>query len=630
MNRKRIKSITSKILWVALFASVMTCEKDNMLETQVNVASETELQHIEPEITTQQLSFNDFPHKTQVKSYLHQINQNTPSTVLEHVSNSNTDDDFNPLTGLNIIQNQAEYTTYEGGHTYTFATNRNNDNGLIENIVLESQSDGSYNEYLMQYQLSDLEYQSLEEHHAIGFNLLDRTTLIPLVNGSFNALVTNSVNCEKEAYTYSSTMIIGFCTCPEHQASHQDGTCICEFAPRANVDYLGLKTKCSGGGGTTTVIGDNPGDDTDPGDFSSGGNGNIGDPNNSGNTGNPDDDDSDTDEAVDEIGGATKPFEILDVDTILADCLGYNTPSYYQAQSLSQDNKNAVANYINTNGCSDENLTFIEEVLDVLDDEGEVDFEENIIYDNSLNDYPCQKLIIQDAQGSCSPLTIVIMNLFESNDSINLIFKTSSTITDNGTTDVFSSYDQDTGTCNVTIKFRESYLETATDLAIARTSIHEMVHAIFVYMYEQGLLESEDGTPLEGYEDLLNAYINYQSGLPSNFGSAHHELMAEFVQDIATSLSFYAQSNNHTNSFSFYEKLSWGGLTGTDAYNILYPQSIDTNNDGILDSANFDRYDINRTILAEQNNETLTLNINGETYEYSPKGNTPNEDEPCN
>ena len=314
MNKKLIKSITSKILWVALITLIIACEKDNMSETQVNVALENELQQIEPEITTQQLRFNDFPHKMQVKSYLHQIKENTTSTVLEHVSNSNTDDDFNPLTGLNIIQNQAEYTTYEGGHTYTFATYRNNDNGLIENIVLESQTDGSYNEYLMQYQLSDIEYQSLQEHNAYGFNLLDRTTLIPLENGSFNALVTNSVNCEKEAYTYSSTMIIGFCPCPEHQVSHQDGTCICEFAPRATVDYIGLKTKCSSGGGTTTVIGENPGTGTTPGDIPSGGNGNTGDSNNSGNIGNPDDgNDSGTEGAVSEIGGVTKPVKELTI-----------------------------------------------------------------------------------------------------------------------------------------------------------------------------------------------------------------------------------------------------------------------------------------------------------------------------
>ena len=355
MNKKLIKSITSKILWVALITLIIACEKDNMSETQVNVALENELQQIEPEITTQQLRFNDFPHKMQVKSYLHQIKENTTSTVLEHVSNSNTDDDFNPLTGLNIIQNQAEYTTYEGGHTYTFATYRNNDNGLIENIVLESQTDGSYNEYLMQYQLTDIEFQSLQEHSAYGFNLLDRTTLIPLENGSFNALVTNSVNCEKEAYTYSSTIIIGFCPCPEHQASHQDGTCICEFAPRATVEYIGFRTKCSGGGGTTTVIGDNPSDGTDPGDFSSGGTTDVNNPNSGINNENGNTDNSGTDDAVDEIGGATKPFEVLDANSIIEDCID----STLGLEHLSTAQKADIANFINTNGCSVETTNHV-------------------------------------------------------------------------------------------------------------------------------------------------------------------------------------------------------------------------------------------------------------------------------
>ncbi|WP_458626407.1 hypothetical protein [Winogradskyella sp. PC D3.3] len=482
MNRKLIKSITSKILWVALFASVIACEKDNLVETQDNGISEIELQQIEPEIKTQQLNIDDFPHKMQVKSYLQQINQNTASIILGYVSNSNTDDDFNPLTGLNILQNQAEYTTYQSGHTYTFATYRANDNGLIENIVLESQPDGSYNEYLMQYQLSDTEYQNLQEHNPYGFNLLDRTTLIPLENGSFNALVTNSVNCEKEAYTYSSTMIIGFCTCPEHQASHQDGTCICEFAPRATVDYIGLKTKCSGGGGTTTVIGDNPGDGTDPGDFSSGGTTDINDPNSGTNNENGNTDNSGTDDAVNEIGGVTKPFEVLDVDTILADCLGHNTPSYYQAQSLSLDNKNAVANYINTNGCTDENSIYIEEVLEVLDDEGEVDIEERIFKDESFTDSEAECVhdkLLEDTQNNFYKQMI---NSFSNNDEV-LTFKIGTTAvgewgitTGHEANNNINPIGLTTSLDFYTIKI-SNQIESASNIAQMVTLCHELIHA---------------------------------------------------------------------------------------------------------------------------------------------------------
>src|SRR5690606_9410080 len=179
------------------------------------------------------------------------------------------------------------------------------------------------------------------------------------------------------------------------------------------------------------------------------------------------------------------------------------------AQYLKQDTNNDPFDNSGTN-CSDpQALVFAFEAIEAILEGGEVDFEENIIYDNSLNDFPCHKITIQEATGSCSLLTQLVIDAFEANDYVNLIFEASNTINSNANTTSNTVYDPTTNSCNITIKFRESYLQEATDLSIARTAIHESLHAILVYMYEEGLLESEDGLPMEGFEDFVEAYTNY-------------------------------------------------------------------------------------------------------------------------
>jgi len=277
---------------------------------------------------------------------------------------------------------------------------------------------------------------------------------------------------------------------------------------------------------------------------------------------------------------------------------------------------------------------FATAAIEAVCDDGEVDFDDNIIYDNSLNNLPCQKLVIEEATGTCSPLTQLILDIFEANDDTNLIFKSSSTLSNvNANTSSTSSYNATTHTCDITITFRESYLQTATDLAIARTAIHESLHATLVYMFEENLLQSANGAPMGGFEDFVEAYINHLSGLPVNLNKAHHELMADFIEDIASSLSVYGASNEHSNSFNFYKKLSWSGdILKTPTYQSLYPEYLNpldaTTNPSNVNPAHLD---IVNTNAAEENDATYDYaHPNGTTYTHSPKGTAPNVTEPCN
>ena len=295
--------------------------------------------------------------------------------------------------------------------------------------------------------------------------------------------------------------------------------------------------------------------------------------------------------------------------------------------------------YITSEGFSEESKVFAKEAVKALMnngevDDGEVDFDDNIIYDNSLNNFHCQKLVIEEATGTCSPLTQLILDIFEANDGTNLIFKSSSTLSNvNANTSSTSNYNATTHTCDITITFRESYLQTATDLAIARTAIHESLHATLVYMFEEDLLQSANGTPMDGFEDFIEAYVNHLSGLPVNLNKVHHELMSDFIEDIASSLSVYGASNGHSNSFDFYKKLSWSGdILKTPTYQSLYPEYLNPlDATANLSNVNPAHLDIVNTNAAEENDATYNYaHPNGTTYTHSPKGKAPNTTEPCN
>lgn len=258
---------------------------------------------------------------------------------------------------------------------------------------------------------------------------------------------------------------------------------------------------------------------------------------------------------------------------------------------------------------------------------------ENIVVNQEfLNDHPCVAKVVQEAYGICSPLTSAVLAAFEANDGSNLTFSYSSNISANAETTPLFKYIASTRTCDAFITFRESYITGATDLSIARTTIHESLHATLVYMLEEGLLQNSSGTTLSGFEDLVETYINYLAGLPENLNRAHHELMSEFVGDIATSLSSFGRSKGYDLPSSHYESMAWGGLQGTSYFNVLYPKYINPsdsmNNPG---NVNPEWLKIINTIAAEKDNFTITYqHPNGTTYTFNPQGQLPNSTIPCN
>ncbi|WP_417857865.1 hypothetical protein [Xanthomarina gelatinilytica] len=512
--------------------------------------------------------------------------------------------------GFYIDTDVATYMENANGsyHSYTFPVIRDNPTVALENILFSLQADGTYKVSLVSYNLTENEKEAL-----LNGQFVDLTNKIFKEN--INGEDLSNVVFNKEIQTTFTTSNI--CACePNHPAGIDPNTnapCSC-FAILITIT------------GTNEGIEDEGEEDIhNNNDIQEEENNSGGGVSNSPNNSNND---------------ATSPTIFISYEEQIINCLGtyiLNGNSSIQTwlSNANQRDKKALATYLGKgDNCSNPaTLDFVVEAIEAILDGGEVDFEENIIYDNSLNEFPCHKITIQEATGSCSLLTQLVLDAFEANDYVNLIFETSNTINSNANTSSNSVYNPTTNSCNITIKFRESYLEDATDLSIARTAIHESLHAILVYMYEDGLLESENGLPMEGFEDFVEAYANYMGGLPENIGVAHHELMTDFIEEMATSLSAYALENGYSNSFNFYKKLCWSGdLINTPTFQSLYPQYV-VPSDEINNPTNInpDFLDIININAAEQDNTTYIYpHPNGTTYEHSPKGNPPNSDEPCN
>ncbi len=107
----------------------------------------------------------------------------------------------------------------------------------------------------------------------------------------------------------------------------------------------------------------------------------------------------------------------------------------------------------------------------------------------------------------------------------------------------------------VTIRYHEGYLARATDLTIARSSIHELVHAYLLYA---GFI-STDSTLDQALDNLLD---------PVSFGAAHHQLMAEqFAGSIASALQAW---DNYSKRPAEYDYMSWSGaMIRTDNFQNL-------------------------------------------------------------
>ncbi len=131
---------------------------------------------------------------------------------------------------------------------------------------------------------------------------------------------------------------------------------------------------------------------------------------------------------------------------------------------------------------------------------------------------------------------------------------------------------------NVETHFDWNKLQNASDLSVARTMIHEAVHAFLV-----NEMKHDRKNLATNYPKMLEVHKKFQ-----NTDIAHHAQMgATFINVIAKGLMAYGQSRGYNYKLSFYQDLSWGGLryyrnksgkiVMSDIYKATVPNQSDRN-----------------------------------------------------
>jgi hypothetical protein len=214
--------------------------------------------------------------------------------------------------------------------------------------------------------------------------------------------------------------------------------------------------------------------------------------------------------------------------------------------------------------------------LNTIKSGGEVDFPNRIIY--TINK-PCQKEIIKNIIATCSPLTELIDNTFNSNDRTNLEFLTGNLPIGNALT--YPYYWGDQQNYILKIKLDDSYLDSATNLSIVANTVHELVHAHLINLFLNGQLTATN----TNYNTLQNAFITFYEhqvqDTANPLDDEIHNAMIDFIDQIANAIYAYSQTYNIPNVTNEYcKQLAWGTMYNTDLFQttLTSQQQIDYGN----------------------------------------------------
>jgi hypothetical protein len=180
----------------------------------------------------------------------------------------------------------------------------------------------------------------------------------------------------------------------------------------------------------------------------------------------------------------------------------------------------------------------------------------------------CQTQVLQRLQTASGTALLGIVKLFSGAEpGYNWIVK-DGILSANTYGETISLYD--TSTRSVTTTFDASKWGDATDLSIARTMLHEAIHAYLVAYFANSRYAL---SPNATFGEMITAYNAASlAGQEPNLNVIHHNEMAYggngngWIGDVAWSLKQYGLQQGYKLSDQFYMDMAWGGLTETSAF----------------------------------------------------------------
>ncbi len=261
-----------------------------------------------------------------------------------------------------------------------------------------------------------------------------------------------------------------------------------------------------------------------------------------------------------------KLYYYLD-DSLSAGEIGWFKDSEYpERTAIAHD----IVWFILDNGRSNEAKGFAILGIDVLLNGGQVSFDDHVHLENEINN-PCisailnklqnkdmQRLTIPDIGGldGTGHLAQGILNLFDKSGEYDITFKVAEAGSDSNGNPRNATTQSIGDGWGVTLD--DDYVNKATKLSIARTIIHESVHAYIGYI----LKENRKSDTVSNLQTIYQKY----SAEDNAFNLTQHEFMSQFVEGLARSLSVWDYGRQ---SVDYYQQLSWAGLESSPTYKNL-------------------------------------------------------------
>ena len=252
----------------------------------------------------------------------------------------------------------------------------------------------------------------------------------------------------------------------------------------------------------------------------------------------------------------------------------------------------------------------------------------------SLPVLPCANGYVRDAYGNCVAVKVInnltnpcaktifsqleiemikkdlLQKIMKPTQNVNLTFAESilKLFNDSNTFNlsIANGYLEDANgsTSGASITISDSYLKNATQLSIARTMIHETVHAYLNVKYHNFIaLDDWD------FKTLMEKYAMDNGIANINSNEFHHEFMGQYVDAMAASLLIWDEkygtggiktkdsTGNDVLDWEYYRSMAFGGLNYEDSAG----NQIETDSFKALVPYKSDRDKIKNLLINEQN-----------------------------
>lgn len=180
-----------------------------------------------------------------------------------------------------------------------------------------------------------------------------------------------------------------------------------------------------------------------------------------------------------------------------------------------------------------------------------------------------------------------ILKMFNESSDINLVIRNSE----------FNPGGSNAQTVGTTITIYDSYLDKATQLSIARTMMHESLHAYINALYMQ-----DSSLQNASFVEKINQYAE-DNGYTPGTNLFHHNFMAQYIDAMAYSLYQWDQEwgTGGNLGWNYYKSMAFGGMFQTDPSTGQITDMTDSFKE--LEPSQIERQKIADIVVSETNND---------------------------